>query len=232
MAAKAKVAKPIKKAEVKVVKKTAKFSAPLFAKSGTTSGETNLPELAFAGKPNMVLLAQAVRVYLSNQRTALAKTKTRAQIARTTKKVYKQKGTGGARHGSRKAPIYVGGGIAHGPRGMQNYKLSLSTSMKKLALSSALGAKLAKNQVSVADLEKLEPRAKTLSGFLKKTKLEGKTTIIHAGSSDLIKAGRNIKNLNLIPAVNLSAYDCLAGGNLLFTSEALPILEKRFNKTN
>ena len=227
-----KAVKPAKKAEVKEARKTAKYSAPLFAKSGATSGETNLPEAIFASKPNASLLAQAARVYLSNQRTARAKTKTRAEINRTTKKVYKQKGTGGARHGSRKAPIYVGGGIAHGPRGMQNYKLTLPLNMKKIALSSALFAKHANKQLVVGDVEKIDPKAKTLSAFLKKANLDGKVTIVHAGSGDLVKAGRNIKGVTLIPATNLSAYDCLVGGNLLFTNEALPVIEKRFTKSN
>lgn len=210
-----------------------KYSAPAFTKSGAAaSAEASLPASLFAAKLNPSLLAQAVRVRLSNSRTALAKTKTRAQINRTKKKVYKQKGTGGARHGARSAPIYVGGGIAHGPRGMQNYKLTLPVNMKKLALSSALSAKLSKKQILVADIEKVEPKAKTLAASLKKMKLAGKVTIVHAGNSDLVKAGRNIKNVLLIPAVNLSAYDCLVGGNLLFTNEALPVLEKRFVKAN
>ena len=105
-----------------------KYSVPTFTKSGAPAAkEATLPSVFFAKKPNLSILSQAVRVYLSNQRTAQAKSQTRAEVNRTTKKVYKQKGTGGARHGSRRAPIYVGGGIAHGPRGMQNYKMSLYT---------------------------------------------------------------------------------------------------------
>src|SRR3989338_3509182 len=144
--------------------KATKYSVPTFTKSGATATtEASLPSVFFAKKPNLTLLSQAVRVYLSNQRTAQAKTQTRAEVNRTTKKIYKQKGTGGARHGSRKAPIYVGGGVAHGPRGMQNYKMSLSSPLKKLALSVALSAKFVKKEISVADVEKIEAKSKSLA---------------------------------------------------------------------
>ena len=206
----------------------AKYSVPTFTKSGApATAEASLPSVFFAKKPNLTLLSQAVRVYLSNQRTAQAKTQTRAEVNRTTKKIYKQKGTGGARHGSRKAPIYVGGGVAHGPRGMQNYKMSLSSPLKKLALSVALSAKFVKKEISVADVEKIEAKSKSLATSLKKMKLSGKVTLVHSGSKDLIKAGQNLKDLRLVQASNFTAYDCLVAKNLLLTNESLSVIEKR-----
>ena len=85
-----------------------------YSLKGTKLKETSLPK-EFGQKENLPLLAQAVRVYEERSHIGFAKTKTRAEVNRTTKKVYKQKGTGGARHGARSAPIYVGGGTAHGP---------------------------------------------------------------------------------------------------------------------
>ncbi|MDO8452373.1 MAG: 50S ribosomal protein L4 [bacterium] len=208
-----------------------KYSVPTFTKSGAAAAaEVSLPVIFFAKKPGSSLLSQAVRVYLSNQRTAQAKTQTRAEVNRTTKKIYKQKGTGGARHGSRKAPIYVGGGVAHGPRGMQNYKMSLSAPLRKLALSQALSAKFVKKEIFVADVEKVEAKSKALALSLKKMKLSGKVTLVHSGSKDLIKAGQNLKDLRLVQASNFTTYDCLVAKNLLLTNESLPILEKRLTK--
>src|SRR5471030_1547190 len=104
----------------------------------TTSMSVN--DAVFAAVINPELIAQAVRVYMSNQRQGSSKVKTRAEVARTKKKWFKQKGTGNARHGARTPNIFVGGGVAHGPNGMQNWSLKLSATMKKAALISALSA--------------------------------------------------------------------------------------------
>jgi len=98
-------------------------------------------------KIDQQLMAQAVRVYLSNQRSALAKTKTRGEVARTTAKMYKQKGTGRARHGAYSAPIFVGGGVAFGPTGGQNYRRKMSKALGKLAFASALALKFGEKTI-------------------------------------------------------------------------------------
>src|SRR5690554_4960009 len=87
-------------------------------------------DAVFGQKANPTLLAQAVRVYLSNLRQGTSKVKTRSEVSRTRAKWYRQKGTGNARHGARSAPIFVGGGVAHGPNGQQNWTKSLSRKMK------------------------------------------------------------------------------------------------------
>ncbi len=109
--------------------------------SGTKGENTTLPKSIFGIKADPALLAQAVKVYLSNQRSAKAKVKTRGEIDRTNHKIYKQKGTGGARHGSRAANVFVGGGVIFGPTGGQNYKLELPTKMKRKALLGAISQK-------------------------------------------------------------------------------------------
>src|SRR3990167_4064766 len=116
---------------------------------GERQEKLNLPKEQFGVNASPSLLAQAVRIFLSNQRRAAAKTKTRAEVAKTTAKMYKQKGTGRARHGSYAAPIFVGGGVAHGPSGEQNYKMSLPVKMRRLALLGALSAKAEAKQVMV-----------------------------------------------------------------------------------
>jgi large subunit ribosomal protein L4 len=95
--------------------KTGSLKITVVGVDGASMGNMTLPEAVFGAKPNKALIAQAVRVYLANQRQGNASTKTRGEVIGTTKKIYRQKGTGRARHGAAKAPIFVGGGIAHGP---------------------------------------------------------------------------------------------------------------------
>jgi LSU ribosomal protein L4P len=129
--------------------------------NGKKVGTINLPPEIFAAEVNPPLMAQAVRVYLANQRKAHPKTKTRAEVNRTKAKWYRQKGTGRARHGSRAAPIFVGGGVAHGPTGEQNYQLKMPKKMKKAALFSALTSKFKEKEILVVKgLEKIEPKPK------------------------------------------------------------------------
>jgi len=107
-----------------------------------------LPKELFGAKINSVLMAQAVRVYLANQRLGTASTKTRGEVDGSTRKIYRQKGTGRARHGGIRAPIFVKGGIAHGPK-PRDYSLLLSKNMRIAALRSALSAKVKAGEVAV-----------------------------------------------------------------------------------
>lgn len=197
------------------------LSVPSYTKAGNKGKAVSLPKDIFGQEPNYTLLSQAVRVFLSNQRRARAKTKGRGEVAASTRKIWRQKGTGRARHGARSAPIFVGGGIAHGPRGIENYKLSLPRVMKKKALVSALSAKTKDGLLLVADLESIEPKTKKMVQFLEKVKTEGRVVIVHKGAKDLFRAGRNIENLNLVPAAQLTTYDVLAAGKVIFTREGL-----------
>ncbi|MDO8503649.1 MAG: 50S ribosomal protein L4 [bacterium] len=203
------------------------LTVPVHTKSGLKNGTISLPTALFGQKPNKVLIAQAMRVFLSNQRSAHAKTQTRGELGRSTRKIYKQKGTGGARHGSRSAPIFVGGGIAHGPHGIQNYKLAFPKKMARLALISALSKKFSEDKIRVADIEKIEPKTKAIMSVFKKIGLTGKKTVVHAGSTAIVRAGRNIKDTILVPAQNLNAYEIFTGGVLLFTKDAVVALETR-----
>ena len=108
---------------------------------GVESGIVDLKDELISYEPNKTLLAQYVRVFLANQREGNASSKTRAEVAGTTKKVYKQKGTGGARHGSKKAPIYKGGGVVGGPKPAE-YRLQLSKKQRKGTLLSAISLQL------------------------------------------------------------------------------------------
>ena len=202
----------------------------LYTLSGTKSGQMELPKEIFAAKINEPLMAQAVRVYLSNQRKAQAKVKSRGEIAKTTAKWFRQKGTGRARHGARSAPIFVGGGVAHGPTGEQNYQLKMPKKMKKQALFSALTSKFKTNEVLVIkDLAKIEPKTKKMKTILEKLAKDNKATIILSEKlENVARAARNLKGLNLSQANQLNPYQVLNGGQLIFMKEAVEKLKEKW----
>ncbi len=226
MAAKSKPT-PVKKAPaIKPVKKSG-LAAPLYTAAGTQTGEVELPKDIFGLKPNPRLVAQAIRVHLSRQRQNNAHTKRRADVNKSTKKIYKQKGTGGARHGARSAPIFVGGGVAHGPQNEKNYKLGLSKKQSAKAFIYALSDKAKDKKISVIKgFEKMEPKTKLVVGFLKKAGL-AKPTLVHSGAENLLRASRNIQGLSIVRADLLNTYDVLIAKNILLTQEGLESLTKR-----
>jgi len=201
----------------------------VYTLSGTKSGQIELPKEIFAAKINESLMAQAVRVYLGNQRKALAKTKRRGEIALTTAKWFRQKGTGRARHGARSAPIFVGGGVAHGPSGEQNYHLKMPKKMKKQALFSALSSKFKNNEVMVIkDLAKIEPKTKKMKTVLEKLVKDDKATLVLSEKlENVFRAARNLKGLNLRQTNQLNVYEILNGGHLLFMKEAIEKLKEK-----
>lgn len=213
----------------------------LYTINGTKSGQVELPKEIFAAKINQLLMAQAVRVYLSNQRRSLAKAQTRGEVNRTKAKWFRQKGTGHARHGARSAPIFVGGGKAHGPTGGQNYHLKMSKVMKKKALFSALTSKFKSDDILVIKgLEKIEPKTKNMTKIVKNLKISrgagsgsarknSKLTLVLPQKLDNVtRAARNIPKVNLIQAALLNTYEVLNGGKLIFMRESIDKLKQTF----
>src|SRR3989338_5152877 len=128
--------------------------AKVFDTKGALKKTIDLPKEIFGVQENNILLAQAVRVYLANQRQGTVSTKTRGEVAGSTRKIYRQKGTGRARHGSIRAPIFVHGGLVFGPK-PRDYSMKFPKKMRKAALASALSSKVNDAQVKVVDgLEK------------------------------------------------------------------------------
>ena len=208
----------------------------VYSATGKKSTKLNLSGEVFTAKPNLSLLAQAIRVYLSNQRQSQAKTKTRGEVAFSTRKIYRQKGTGRARHGAKSAPIFVHGGVAHGPTGEQNYHLSMSKKMKKAALRSALSQKFKDKEIIVIDdLGKIDGKTKELEKVIKglETQAESKknTLVLPGEMKNVSQAGRNLPYLKLLMARNLNAYQVLNCDLLIFPKESLKILEEKL-KTN
>ncbi|HUW21334.1 MAG TPA: 50S ribosomal protein L4 [Candidatus Bathyarchaeia archaeon] len=205
----------------------------IYASDGQKKGKLNLPREIFAAKVNSVLLAQAVRVFLSNQRCAKAKVKTRGEVAGSGKKIWRQKGTGRARHGDQYAPIFVGGGVAHGPTGRENYSLKLSRRMRREALFSALTAKLKADEILVVEgLEKIKPKTKEIDQLFKKILgKKKKISLVLPGVLDnLVRGSRNIGKIRLVQANLLNAYQVLNGGSLVLLPESIQVIEKTFLK--
>ncbi len=204
----------------------------VYTPDGSKSGQAELPEALFAAKINSQLMAQAVRVYLANQRKATAKSKTRGEVVRTTRKWYRQKGTGRARHGAQSAPLFVGGAKAHGPRGRQNYHLTMPQKMRRAALASALTSKFQAEELMIVDgLEKLSPKTKNAAQALFKLKLadQSKLTLITPHRvENITRAFRNLPTVSLEYANQLHAYGVLNGGILVLTKEALSKLTETF----
>lgn len=202
----------------------------VLATNGKKVGTIKLPKEIFGARINEDLIAQAVRVYLANQRKARAKTKRRGEVVGSRRKIWRQKGTGRARHGDRYAPIFVGGGVAHGPTGRENWKLKLSKKMRRKALFSALTSKLKDGEVIVVTgLEKVKPKTKEMVGVLQKLTQKGKLTIVlPKRTENIIRAARNIKGVNLAQASLLNTYEVLNGGTLIFTKGSVDKLEEVF----
>lgn len=198
---------------------------------GKSSGRITLPSELFGAKVNTQLMAQAVRVYLANQRVGTASTKTRGEVEGSTRKIYKQKGTGRARHGGVRAPIFVGGGIVFGPK-PRDFTLSFPKKMKRLALASALTSKLLEKNVIVVDgLENIEPKTKIMVTSLQTIGAIGKTLIVTSVHAErVVWAGRNIEGVDILPAHTLHTYAVLNHKNLVFTKEAIPVLKETFTK--
>lgn len=199
------------------------FKAKTYSLKGIKLTDFSLPK-EFGEKENLALLAQAIRVYEERSHIGFAKTKTRTEVNRTTKKIYKQKGTGGARHGARSAPIYVGGGTAHGPKPIRRV-LTLPKKMTKLALSQALSRKLSQKQVII--VSGIDRLAKTgeARDFLKKiAKAEAikskKFTFILSEKN--ISTKRYLKNLEGVKIEiykDLNVFGVLFGGTLIFDND-------------
>ena len=159
-----------------VVAKAAGLNVAVYSLAGAKKGTISLNKEIFGAKVNKTLMAQAVRVYLVNQRQGTASTKTRGEVRASTRKIYRQKGTGRARHGAITAPIFRGGGIAFGPRS-RTFELKMSKQMRKKALFSALSSKLLENKILVVDVDSATGKTKEMHKMFAVLKLLSKKKI-------------------------------------------------------
>lgn len=202
------------------------MKVPTLTNTGIT-GETTVPVSVFGAEVNKPLLAQAVLVYRSNLRQGTAATKTRSAVTGTTKKWYKQKGTGNARHGAKTAPIFVGGGVAHGPDGNANWSKKLTKKLKSNALVSALSAQ-AKNTFVSAYLNELTGKTQEAAALLAPLKEHGRVlVVVHETPETTFRAMKNIEGVLVVPAYQLTALEVVHAHRIVMTPEAIAIIEKR-----
>ena len=199
---------------------------------GKKVDDIEISDKIFSLKPNKVLIQLLVEWQMNHFKPRTAKTKQRSEIKGSTAKIYAQKGTGGARHSSRKAPIFVGGGVAHGPKGAV-YKINkMNKKVRKLGLFHVLSQKNKVNSLHVVDDFKNEiKKTKLFNNFLKKFNLNNSLIISDENSKKkIIKSARNIPNLKIIDQKGANAYDVLKYKNVVFTSSSIKSFQERVSK--
>lgn len=223
-------------ATTKKIEKKSDLALSIYGIDGKVQKTVELPAQVFGATVNKSLLAQAIRVYLTNQRQGNVKVKTRSEVVGSTRKIYRQKGTGKARHGAIKAPIFVGGGVAHGPK-QKDYNLKFNKKEKKLALYGVLSSKLKENKIFGLDEKALtmQPKTKTVVNFLKELKLTGNNNLMilkKLEKNNLVLAMRNISNLTFVDVNSLNPYMILKSSSLIFVENALEVFENKPKNVN
>jgi len=186
-------------------------------------------EKIFSSDINNKLIGQVLYSQIANSKPRLAKTKQRNEIIGSTAKIYAQKGTGNARHASRKAPIFVGGGVAHGPKGNVYKVRKINKNEKKSSLISAISQKTKdKNLIIFEDVKDKINKTKNFNKFLKRNGINSALIVVDLNTKKNIElSARNIANIKLIDAYYLSTYDILKYKQIMFTQSSTKELEKR-----
>ena len=185
----------------------------------------------FSAKINKKLISNVLYKTNANYKGRKAKTKQKNEIIGSTAKIYAQKGTGNARHASRKAPIFAGGGIAHGPKGQSNHKIrKLNKSEKKLSIVSLISEKnKLKKLIVFNDFQTEIKKTKVMDNLLTKLHAKNSLIILDKNSKDKIfKSARNIPNIKVTDINHFSAFDMLKFEKVIFTESSIKELEKRY----
>ena len=206
------------------------MNIPVYDIKGKAGESWKLEDKIF-GKENSAILAQAVRIYTSNSHQKTSKVKTRGEVQGSTRKIYRQKGTGNARHGAKYAPIFVGGGIAHGPKGVRPENMILPKTMRRRALAAAMQSKIAgKAIVGLTGVDKFAGKTAGVVQLLS-------TVANHPSNSVLIVTAEkatplylgiaNLQGVTMKRASLVNAYDLVASAHLVLTKEALDAIITR-----
>ena len=200
-----------------------------FNMAGQEIGEIELSEAVFGIEPNKSVLHDSVKNHLANCRQGTQSALTKGEVDFTTKKPWRQKGTGRARAGYAGAPEWTHGGVAFAPK-PRDYSYSLNKKVRKLAMKSALSAKAAENEVLVVDGLKVdEIKTKTFKEFLNKLGISGKALVVtENGDEKVVKSARNIPGVNTTTATILSPYMILTNGVMVVDKAALTKMEEVF----
>lgn len=198
-------------------------------------GEVDLPAGVFGAKWNPVLVQQVLLAQLANRRRPWAHAKDRSEVRGGGKKPWRQKGTGRARHGSSRSPIWVGGGKAHGPNKERDYSQKVNKKMLRGAIASILSKKLKDGELRLVEgLTVAEPKTKILAGVLRPilgispraTRFDA-LLIPKSGEKNLFRAGRNLDKAKVLAPVALNVYDLVNHKNLFLDTDALAVIERQ-----
>ncbi|MDH7476460.1 MAG: 50S ribosomal protein L4 [Microgenomates group bacterium] len=230
--------KKVVKKTRRIVKKEKKSTllAKVYNYQGEELEEISLPKEIFSIKVNPKLLAQYIRVYLTNQRQGTVSTKTRGEVAGSTRKIYRQKGTGKARHGSIKAPIFVGGGVVGGPK-PRDFLLKINKKQKRKVFLGSLTLKLEEGAIICLadDFLKIKPKTKNMVNFFDKVGIADKKNLLvlpKLEKNNLILASRNIPGVKITDVQTLNSYQVLAADKILFLKTAINNLIDKLKKSN
>jgi large subunit ribosomal protein L4 len=196
---------------------------------GKAAGDLELDDAVFGVEPRADILHRVVTWQLENRRGTARPTRERSDVARTGKKWGRQKGGGTARHGDRSAPIFIGGGKAHGAR-KRDFEVSLNKKIRALGLKMALSSKARESLVVIDSLELKDAKTKALAEQFGKNGWNGKVLVIDgdAVTEGFARAAGNLKGVNVLPAVGANVYDILNHDTLVLTKAAVEKLEARF----
>lgn len=207
-------------------------SVPVYNSEGKEIEKVTLPDSLFAVKGNPVVVQQAVLAQLANRRQVLAHTKTRGEVRGGGKKPWRQKGTGRARHGSTRSPIWKGGGVTFGPRKDRNYSMKITVKARRKALAMSLTEKVKDKKFIVIDTIAIEkPKTKIIAALLKKLPV-GKRVLAVYATPDLVlqKSMRNLEHVEMIRANSLNVYEIVRHDTLLVMKPAIDVMVKTFGK--
>ncbi len=202
-------------------------SVTVYNEQGEQVGELELSPAIFAAEVNTAVLRQVVDLHLARQRTGTASTKSRGEVRGGGRKPWRQKGTGRARHGTIRSPLWRGGAVTFGPK-PRDYGGKIPRKMKRMALRSALSSKVNDDQLRVLEeLEFPQPHTRRMVQLLHNLGLNGSTLLVTAGSrASVYKSARNIPGVAVLPVDNLNVYEVLRHNSLVLTRDAVARVEE------
>lgn len=200
---------------------------PVYTIEGRQTGEVNLSEEVFGQPVNRSILHDAVRMQLASRRLGTAKAKTRGEVRGGGRKPWRQKGTGQARHGTRRSPLWTGGGIIFPPQ-PRKYGFRMTRKARRLALKSALSAKVAEGELMLIEGLHFEaPKTKDMAAVLAKLNLDRKTLFVLAGEEEnVVKSARNLPGVTTMRPDELNVYDILRHDRLVIAREIVGQVEE------
>jgi large subunit ribosomal protein L4 len=204
-------------------------TAQAFDAQGQGRGAVELPASVFGITPHTAVVHEVLVAQLANRRTGTHSTKTRAEVSYSTRKIWRQKGTGRARHGSRKAPLFVGGGVTFGPQ-PREHRQHTPQKIRRLAMRSVLSAKAAAGAIVIVDPPTLEaPKTKAVVELLAHLPVKGKTLVVTARPDAMLaRSAANLPHVAVRPAAGLTVHDLLTADAVVLTTPAVSAVVEAF----